>query len=448
MTANEPLERVNYMKEESSQEPSADLREKKRRVEMMVWLVISMAVLTVVHFYTLLYTPATRDMEAPTVLVEVPRGSSFAKVAATLVEKGVLRDAGGFSLAASLKGAKTRIKAGEYELTPRMTPPEVLSILLRGASRDYTVTIPEGYNVFEIAAVLDAAGLLQGPQNTPDNTPVNTSGKAATTTPATIPATTLTGAASFIERATDVEFARSLGVEAPRGGMEGYLFPDTYRFTRSMSAEEIIRRMYSRFNQVYDAILAGLLDSGQPPSAADAMASNLPDLNNTPEIARQRITKGLNAVDAIRRARMAGSHGRGDALVRHKAVTLASIIEKETGVSSEMPLISTVFHNRLVKGYRLQSDPTVIYGIMVEREFDGNLTKKDLQRKTHYNTYRFHGLPPGPIANPGREALRATLNPSSGRYLYFVSRGDGTHKFSNSLVEHNKAVRKFQLGHR
>ena len=419
---------------------------------MMVWLAISMAVLTVVHFYTLLYTPATRDMEAPIVLVEVPRGASFSKVAATLVEVGVLKDTGGFSLIASLKGAKTRIKAGEYELTPAMTPPEVLSILLRGASRDYTVTIPEGYNVFEIASVLEAAGLLRGPQNTTGNTPDNTTGNTPATTPTNTQAATPPEiqagavASAFIRRATDPEFARSLGVDAPRGGMEGYLFPDTYRFTRSMTAEEIIKRMYSRFNQVYDGILAGLAEGGESPFTADAMASNLPDLDGTPEIARQRITKGLEAVDAIRRARMAGSSARGDALVRHKAVTLASIIEKETGVSSEMPLISTVFHNRLVKGYRLQSDPTVIYGIMVEREFDGNLTKKDLRKKTHYNTYRFHGLPPGPIANPGREALLATLNPTSGRYLYFVSRGDGTHKFSNSLVEHNQAVRKFQLG--
>jgi UPF0755 protein len=126
-----------------------------------------------------------------------------------------------------------------------------------------------------------------------------------------------------------------------------------------------------------------------------------------------------------------------------EVVTLASIIEKETGVGEERPLISAVFHNRLKQRIRLQSDPTVIYGI---KDFDGNLTKKHLQTRTAYNTYRFHGLPPGPIANPGASAIEAAINPAAEEYLYFVSRGDGTHYFSKNLREHNNAVNRFQRG--
>ncbi|PIE64015.1 MAG: hypothetical protein CSA26_10235 [Desulfobacterales bacterium] len=125
----------------------------------------------------------------------------------------------------------------------------------------------------------------------------------------------------------------------------------------------------------------------------------------------------------------------------HQIVTLASIIEKETGAAYERPFIAGVFLNRLQKKMRLQSDPTVIYGI---EGFNGNITKNDLRRPTPYNTYVISGLPPGPICSPGKEALEAVLFPAETRALYFVSRNDGTHTFSNSLKEHNRAVRKYQ----
>ena len=123
-------------------------------------------------------------------------------------------------------------------------------------------------------------------------------------------------------------------------------------------------------------------------------------------------------------------------------MTLASIIEKETGAASERPMISSVFHNRLKKGMRLETDPTVIYGIP---EFNGNLTRAHLTTPTPYNTYLIKGLPPGPIASPGKAAMEAALFPADGKYLFFVSKNNGTHHFSATLAEHNRAVRKYQL---
>jgi UPF0755 protein len=128
-------------------------------------------------------------------------------------------------------------------------------------------------------------------------------------------------------------------------------------------------------------------------------------------------------------------------LTPHQLITLASIIEKESALEAERPLISAVFHNRLRLGMPLQSDPTVIYGL---KDFNGNLTRKHLQEASPYNTYRISGLPPGPICNPGLSAIKAALEPADVPYLYFVSRNDGSHQFSESLEAHNQAVKTFQ----
>ncbi|MEW5736653.1 MAG: endolytic transglycosylase MltG [Thermodesulfobacteriota bacterium] len=194
----------------------------------------------------------------------------------------------------------------------------------------------------------------------------------------------------FLNLCFDPMFTRGLGVDAE--SLEGYLYPDTYLFPRGVGAKAVITTMVARFFQVF----------------TPAMEKRAEDLG---------LTMG-------------------------EAVTLASIIQKESGAHSELPLISSVFHNRLKKGMRLQSDPTVIYGI---ENFDGNITRRHLTTPTPYNTYTIAGLPPGPIANPGKEALMAALYPAQSRYLFFVSRGNGTHEFSRTLSEHNLAVRNYQL---
>lgn len=193
----------------------------------------------------------------------------------------------------------------------------------------------------------------------------------------------------FLALSTDRHFIRKLGLNLD--SLEGYLFPDTYTLTRGEVTEEgIITMMVHRFRQVWEHLE-----------------------KDTPE--------GFS---------------------RHQVMTLASIVEKETGKADERPLIARVFLNRLKKNMRLQSDPTVIYGL---DDFDGNLTREDLQAPTPYNTYVIKGLPPGPICNPGRESIRAVLHPADATYLYFVSKNDGTHHFSSSLREHNRAVRKYQI---
>jgi UPF0755 protein len=203
----------------------------------------------------------------------------------------------------------------------------------------------------------------------------------------------LTDADVFLALTKNPEVVASFGLEGKT--LEGYLFPDTYHFPKGVAPQTMIARMVERFREQF------------------------------PEPWYQRAREmGLSLL---------------------QVVTLASIIEKETGAPSERPLISSVFHNRLKKGMRLESDPTVIYGI---EGFDGNITRKHLNTRTPYNTYVIRGLPPGPIANPGRAAIEAALYPDRSDYFYFVAKKDGTHYFSTTIAEHNAAVRKYQLRRR
>lgn len=201
-------------------------------------------------------------------------------------------------------------------------------------------------------------------------------------------------AARIRELASDQEFIARLDLPAPR--LEGYLFPDTYAFESGATAEEIVTRMTARFREMF-----------------------------TPDLAQAAQERGLT-ID--------------------QAVTLASIIEEEAAIADERPMISAVFHNRLKRGMPLQSDPTVLYGV---EGSDGRIRSADLARATPYNTYVIRGLPPGPIANPGRASLEAAVRPAPGvTALYFVARNDRTHEFNDTLAAHNRAVNRWQRGPR
>jgi UPF0755 protein len=198
---------------------------------------------------------------------------------------------------------------------------------------------------------------------------------------------------AFLQAASDPGLVKTLGLEGHT--VEGYLFPETYHFPKEVAAEEVIDKMVADFRSVF------------APAWAERAQAN--------------------------------------GLTIHEVVTLASMVEKETATPQERPLIAAVFLNRLKRGMRLESDPTVIYGM---KEFDGNLTRKDLETPTPYNTYRIRGLPPGPIANPGRASIEAVLYPSEESYLYFVSKNDGSHHFSHTFSEHEQMVRRYQLPRR
>jgi UPF0755 protein len=201
----------------------------------------------------------------------------------------------------------------------------------------------------------------------------------------------LSPAGQVLAAARRTSLLQRLGIDTESA--EGYLFPDTYLFARNASATEIVDTMVARFEAVYEP-------------AFEVRADEL-------------------------------------GLTRHEVVTLASIVEKESGNVSEQPRIASVFHNRLEHRMRLESDPTVIYGL--GDEFDGNLTRKHLRSPNVYNTYTTAGLPPGPIASPGKTALKAVLFPEESAFLFFVSKNDGSHYFSKTLAEHNRAVRRYQL---
>lgn len=196
----------------------------------------------------------------------------------------------------------------------------------------------------------------------------------------------------FLSLAQDPALLEQYGIPGPT--LEGYLYPDTYQLARGISPSTAIHTMVERFWML-----------------VRPLKKRAEDL-------------GMEMEDVI---------------------TLASIVEKETGLAGERATIASVFLNRLKRRMRLESDPTVIYGL---KNFDGNLTRKDLSKPTPYNTYVIRGLPPGPIANPGLEAIKAVLYPAKTDYLYFVSKNDGSHHFSRTLSEHNRAVRMYQKGGR
>jgi UPF0755 protein len=187
----------------------------------------------------------------------------------------------------------------------------------------------------------------------------------------------------------DQAFLQRMDVEGP--SLEGYLFPDTYQFARYTPAETILKTFLNRFHDMV-----------------------------TPAMREEARKRGMTLPEVL---------------------TLASVVEKETGLPAERPLVAGVFHNRLKRNIPLQSDPTVIYAL---ENFDGNIRKADLSVDSPYNTYRVRGLPPGPIANPGLESINAVLYPAATEYVYFVSRNDGSHEFSETLAEHNRAVEKYQ----
>ncbi|WYD82327.1 MAG: endolytic transglycosylase MltG [Candidatus Electrothrix gigas] len=330
-------------------------------------LLASLAVTVWFSSYVLMpFMPSSGGEEC---IVQIPKGAGVRQIQKLLAEKGVIADDIRFLVLTRLFHLidhSPRLRAGEFKAPLGLTPLEVIRFLDTAQPVRYQLTIPEGKNMREIAALFAKDNWVD-PK-------------------------------IFLQLCRDRTLLKELGL-FQANSLEGYLFPETYTLVRSeVDERKIIKMMVQHFNVVWDEVTA--------------------------------TSKGIQRTTRVERK-----------YNRHQLLTLASIVEKETGAAKERDIIAGVFYNRLRKGMRLQSDPTTIYGI---KDFNGNLTKADLQQKTAYNTYVISGLPLGPICNPGVAAIKAVLQPANVPYLYFVSRNDGSHEFSKTLKEHNRAVYKFQ----
>lgn len=324
---------------------------------VLIFLAIANIGLT---YYLALAMEAKAEPEA-TSAVMVEKGLSPAGIARLLHQNKLLKHPGAFRLAYSLYYSPRFLIAGEYSFEPPLTTRKIMQQLVAGKILLHPITIPEGLTLQEIEQRLKETGYpYQG---------------------------------SFLEACRQIELIADLDPKA--ANLEGYLFPETYHFSRSVSAHEIVKAMVSLFRKNF----------------------------GPKELART---------------------GELHMTVR-EIVTLASLIEKETSWEEEKPLVSAVFHNRLRLGMKLDCDPTIIYALKLEKRFDGNLRLRDKSLPSPYNTYLYAGLPPGPICNPGLSSIRAALYPAQVNYLYFVSRNDGSHVFNRSYQEHQKAVFKYQL---
>ncbi len=303
-----------------------------------------------------------RALNAPavigsSVLIEIEKGDSLNQIIDKLLTQNVDIKPVWFKVIAVKENAVTKLKAGEFELAPNLTMPEILNQFVHGKTKQYPITFPEGWNFKE---------MLQEVEKNPN----------------------------LDHTIQDIDFDSLMSqLGADKIHPEGMFFPDTYFFEKHTSDLAILKRAYDKMQSV-------LKQEWQH------KAETLPF--STP----------------------------------YEALILASIVEKETGVVTERSLIAGVFVRRLQTGMLLQTDPTVIYGM--GESYRGNISFKDLKTATPYNTYMFKGLPPTPIAMPGRNAIYAVLHPDNGKTLYFVARGDGTHVFSATLKDHNRAVDSFQ----
>ena len=297
------------------------------------------------------YTPVTPEGQK---FVLLRPGFTTRKIAAELKGSGVIRNERAFLIWHYLHRGHS-LKAGEYLFEKTATLEDIHNRLARGDIFVHTVVIPEGFTMFDIAAAIEQAGLGSREE--------------------------------FLKIAqSDTSLIEDLAPEAKT--LEGYLFPDTYEFTRTQSMRDIVTVMVHHFRQVAGTI-------------------------------------GLNTDVA-------------------QTVTMASIVEKETAVPEERPMVASVYYNRLTKRMALDADPSIIYAELLAGTYQGALHHEDMLFKSPYNTYRYPGLPPGPIANPGRSSLEAAMHPAASDYLYFVSDAKGHHRFARSLEEHNRNVVAFR----
>jgi UPF0755 protein len=303
-------------------------------------------------------------------------GYSSHRIAAELKKAGVIRSEEAFVLWHYYHHGRS-LKAGEYLFDKPADIIDIQKRLRRGDVYFHTVVVPEGFTMFDIARAIEAAGL--GPAD------------------------------DFLKVAqSDTTLIADIAPQAQ--SLEGYLFPDTYEFSRLMTMPEIAAAMVKQFRQVAHQI-------GLTPDTGD------------PKQARMRVTSESRSSEPADAAKEV-----------ERTVIMASIVEKETAVPEERPLVASVYYNRLAKNIALDADPSIIYAELLAGAYQGALHHADMQFHSPYNTYRNAGLPPGPIGNPGRSALEAALHPAQSDNFYFVADAQGHHRFARTMEEHNKNV--------
>jgi len=300
--------------------------------------------------YVILYRPFGPSSET---FVDIPTGTSTVAIGDLLQHNGVLRSAYALDLLHAANPGT--LKAGEYRFDHPTTPAEVYSRLVKGDVFTLTLSVPEGFNIFDIAAAVQSTGL----------------GSAQT----------------FL--AAEQQHTELIALYSPHArSLEGFLFPDTYHFSRHATPLQILTTMTHRFR------------------------TTAVSLNLSGDIA--------------------------------ETVTMASLVEKEVSQDAERPLVAGVFTNRLAQGIPLATDPTIIYAALLDNRYRGAIYASDLKAPSPYNTYLHTGLPPGPIANPGLAALRAAISPAHTDYLYFVADAQGHSRFATTLKEHSQNVQQYR----
>jgi len=359
-------------------------------VKKLVWLILVAVFAAAGWFAWAVLTPAE---PASQTFVLLHPGYSTHRIAAELKTAGVIRSEEAFVLWHYFH-RKRSLKAGEYLFDKPANIIDIQKRLRRGDVYFHTVVVPEGYTMFDIARAIEAAGL---------------------------------GPADEFLKAAQSDSALIADLAPGARSLEGYLFPETYEFTRMMTMHDMAAAMVKQFRQVAHQIglTAGptLIASREAQLMPDPMPGSSSPGSSSP---------GSSSNDVQR------------------TVIMASIVEKETAVAEERPLVASVYYNRLAKKIALDADPSIIYAELLAGTYQGALHHADMQFSSPYNTYRNPGLPPGPIGNPGRSALEAAMHPAQSDYYYFVADAQGHHRFARSYDEHTKnveAYRKAMRGH-
>jgi UPF0755 protein len=359
-----------------------------------VWLFLVAVVAAGGWFAWALLTPVEPPGQT---FVMLRPGYSTRRIAAELKGAGVIRSEEAFVLWHYVH-RKRSLKAGEYLFDKQANIVDIQKRLRRGDVYFHTVVVPEGYTMFDIARAIEAAGL---------------------------------GDADDFLKVAQNDTAMISDIAPGARSLEGYLFPETYQFTRMMTMKEMAAAMVCQFVSI--AVQIGLAEPGSTPAGSSAGAFPGPGRNCVSTRMEMAEPNDLLFRDTPR-----------DPFALRDTVIMASIVEKETAVPEERPLVASVYYNRLNKNIALDADPSIIYAELLAGTYQGALHHADMQFSSPYNTYRNTGLPPGPIGNPGRSSLEAAMHPAQSDFYYFVADAQGHHRFARSFEEHNKNVAAYR----